>query len=134
MSVIHVTASSGLFLQQVTTVKITEPVLPEVSTGSRRVKKIRYNFSSLPFPRGAASTSYAHDWRKYFKPTLIHWAATLNDPFGTNSVMEDVVVEVWKAVFPSIASEVDGFSREAIIHVVRTYSIRSNFFSTNFEF
>ena len=73
-------------------------------------------------------------WRKYFKLTLIHWAATLNDPFGTNFIIEDVVMEVWKVVFPSITNEVDGFSHEAIIHVVRTYSIMSNFFSTIFEF
>ena len=69
-----------------------------------------------------ASTSYTHDWRKSFKPTLIHWATTLEDPFGTNAVMEDIVVEVWKIVFPSITSEVDGSSHEAIIHVVSPYS------------
>jgi len=32
--------------------------------------------------------------------------------------MNDTVTEVWKAVFPTIASEVDGDSRDAIIHVV----------------
>jgi hypothetical protein len=89
---------------------------------ARRGKKIRYNFSSLPFPRGASSTSYVRDWRKSFKSTLIHWAATLEDPFGTNVVMEDIVAEIWKEVFPSIAKEVDGSSREAIMHVVRHYS------------
>ena len=31
-------------------------------------------------------------------------------------------MEIWKLVFPSIANEVDGGSREAIIHVVRPYS------------
>ena len=31
-------------------------------------------------------------------------------------------MEVWKIVFPSIANEVDGGSREAIIHVVSAYS------------
>jgi len=60
----------------------------------------------------------ARDWRKSFKPTLIHWAATLEDPFGTNVVMDDTVTEVWKAVFPSIANEMDSGSRDAIIHVV----------------
>ena len=105
-----------------------------MSSGNRRVKKIRYNFSSLPFPRGAASTPYTRDWRKSFKSTLIHWAATLEDPFGTNAVMEDFVKEIWKTVFPSIANEVDGGSREAIIHVVITYSIMSPVFSLLFEF
>ncbi|KAF8802193.1 hypothetical protein BYT27DRAFT_7113324, partial [Phlegmacium glaucopus] len=100
-----------------TTVRIVETVVPEISSSRRRVKKIRYTFSSLPFPHGAASTSYARDWRKSFKPTLIDWAATLEDPFGTNTVMEDIVTDIWKVVFPSIANEVDGGSREAIIHV-----------------
>lgn len=62
--------------------------------------------------------SYTCDWRKYFKPTLIHWAATLKDPFGTNALMEDIITEVWKTVFPSIANEVVGSSHEAIVHVI----------------
>ncbi|KIM35954.1 hypothetical protein M413DRAFT_428169 [Hebeloma cylindrosporum] len=102
---------------RLTTVKVIEPVASETSSTGRRVKKVRYTFSSLPFPRGAASTTYTRDWRKAFKSTLIHWAATLEDPFGTNSVMDDIVTEIWKAVFPSIANEVDGTSRDAIIHV-----------------
>jgi hypothetical protein len=108
--------------------------MPEVSSSSRRVKKIRYTFSSLPFPRGAASTSYARDWRKSFKSTLIHWAATLEDPFGTNAIVENVVAEIWKLVFPSIAKEVDDDSREAIIHVVRPYSFTYSLFTLIFEF
>ena len=105
-----------------------------MSSSRRRVKKIRYTFSSLPFPRGAASTSYTREWRKSFKSTLIHWAATLEDPFGTNAVMEDVVAEIWKLVFSSIANEVDGDSREAIIHVVRAYSIMHRLFTMIFEY
>ena len=101
-----------------TTVKVVEPVVLDTSSSAHRVKKVRYTFSSLPFPRGAASTSYTCDWRKYFKLTLIHWAATLEDPFAMNAVMDDTVTEVWKAVFPSIANEVDGGSHDAIIHVV----------------
>ena len=105
-----------------------------MSSSKRRIRKIRYTFSSLPFPRGAAGTSYTHDWRKSFKSTLIHWAATLEDPFGTNAIMEDIVEEIWKLVFPSIANEVDGDSREAIIHVVRAYSFTHPFFTLIFEF
>jgi hypothetical protein len=44
-------------------------------------------------------------------------------------VMDDSVTEVWKAVFPSIANEVDGGSRDAIIHVVSyipSYSLLSH--------
>jgi hypothetical protein len=104
-----------------TTVKIVEPAAfnPSSSAGGRRTKKEKYMLASLPFPRGAASMSYAREWRKSFKSTLIHWAATLEDPFGTNAVMEDVITEVWKTVFPSIANEVvGGSSRQAIIHLV----------------
>jgi hypothetical protein len=106
-----------------TSVKVVEPapVAFDPSSGSgRRPKKEKYTLSSLPFPRGATSTTYAREWRKLFKSTLIHWAATLKDPFGTNAVtgMEDIITEIWKAVFPSIANEVDGSSRQAIIHLV----------------
>lgn len=107
-----------------TTVKIVEPA-PDpssgVSHGGHRVKKEKYTLSSLPFPRGPASISYTREWRKSFKPTLIHWAATLKDPFGTNSVMEDTITEVWKTVFPSIANEVTGSSRAAIIQLVSAF-------------
>ncbi|KAF8800095.1 hypothetical protein BYT27DRAFT_7149065 [Phlegmacium glaucopus] len=100
-----------------TTVKILEPVPVEKSSSSCCVKKVKYTFSSLPFPRGAANITYSHEWRRSFKTTLIHWAATLEDPFGTNAVMEDIITEVWRTVFPSIANEVVGSSREAIVHV-----------------
>jgi len=62
--------------------------------------------------------SYTCEWRKSFKPTLIHWAATLEDPFGTNTVMEYIITEVWHNVFPSIENEMVGGSRDAIVHVV----------------
>lgn len=105
-----------------TTVKIVETA-PDTSSGvnGHRVKKEKYTLASLPFPRGATSMTYTRDWRKLFKPTLIHWAATLKDPFGTNSVMEDTITEVWKTVFPSIANEVTGSSRAAIIQLVSAF-------------
>ena len=90
------------------------------------MKKEKYTLASLPFPRGAASTSYAREWRKSFKSTLIHWAATLEDPFGANAVMEDVITEVWKAVFPSIENEVVGDSRKVIVHLVSSFSIANS--------
>lgn len=113
--------------------KIVEPVPvaldPSSSVSGRRVKKEKYTLASLPFPRGAESISYSREWRKSFKPTLIHWAATLKDPFGTNAVMGDILTEVWMAVFPSIANEVvvGSPSRQAIIHLVSSYFIRNLF-------
>ncbi|KAF8802591.1 hypothetical protein BYT27DRAFT_7260895 [Phlegmacium glaucopus] len=100
-----------------TTIRIFEPVPAETSSSGRRVKKVKYTFSSLLFPCGAANITYAREWRRSFKPTLIHWAATLEDPFGTNALMEDVITEVWGTIFPSIKNEVVGGSREAIVHV-----------------
>jgi hypothetical protein len=109
-----------------TTVRIVEPVPAEASSSGRRVRKVKFTFSSLPFPRGPANMAYTREWRKLFKPTLIHWAATLEDPFGTNSLMEGVIAEVWKTVFPSIANEVDGSNREAIVHVVWSHILKSS--------
>ena len=114
-------------LLQITSVKIVEPMpvtLDPSSGGSgRRVKKEKYTLASLPFPRGAESISYSREWRKSFKPTLIHWAATLKDPFGTNAVMGDILTEVWMAVFPSIANEVvvGSPNRQAIVHLVSSF-------------
>ena len=106
-----------------TTVKIVDvvPLHQSSSASGHRVKKERYTLASLPFPRGAASTSYTREWRKSFKSTLIHWAATLQDPFGTNSVMGDVITDIWKAAFPSIANEVDGASHQVINHLVSSF-------------
>lgn len=109
-----------------TTVKVVEPVpaaLDASFRGARRMKKEKYTLTSLPFPRGATSTTYIREWRRHFKSTLIHWAATLKDPFGTNgsTSMEDIVTDIWKAVFPSIADEVLGSSRQAIIYLVSSF-------------
>ena len=98
------------------------PTTLDLSSASGcHIKNEKYTLALLPFPRGAASMSYTRDWRKLFKPTLIHWAATLKDPFGTNSVMGDIIAEVWKVIFPSIANEVVGSSHHAITHLVSPY-------------
>ena len=118
-----------------TSVKIVEPapVAFDSSSGAggRRQKREKFTLTSLPFPRGAASTNYARNWRKLFKSTLIHWAATLQDPFGTNAVngLEDKISEIWKTVFPSIANEVDGSSRQAIIYLVSSETYGSFIYS-----
>ena len=110
-----------------TSVRVVEPAAaaldPSSGPSGRRVKKEKYTLASLPFPRGAESMTYTREWRKSFKPTIIHWAATLKDPFGTNAVVGDIVKEVWSTVFPSIANEVvvGSQSRHAIIHLVSSY-------------
>ncbi|KAF8811059.1 hypothetical protein BYT27DRAFT_7253190 [Phlegmacium glaucopus] len=103
---------------QKTTVKIVEP---EPVEASRRVpvrtKKEKYTVSSLPFPRGSAARPFVKKWRKTFKPTLIQWASTMQDPFGTNLVMDTVVEEIWMHTFPDISMDVTSDSRAAIIDV-----------------
>ncbi|KAF8873126.1 hypothetical protein BD779DRAFT_1805320 [Infundibulicybe gibba] len=100
------------------TVKIVEPaptVVPEHSASSRsRIKKEKYTLASLPFDRDEA-TALIQTWRKSFKPTLIQWAATLEDPFGSNSLMDDIIEDIWKRIFPDIA--ITAKSRPAIIDV-----------------
>jgi hypothetical protein len=131
-SMIHTTAgtpSVHCLLQQMTSgsVKIVEPAPatfdPSSGSSVHRPKKEKYTLASLPFPRGAESMTYTREWRKSFKPTLIQWAATLEDPFGSNAVMGDIITEVWMATFPSIANEVvvGSQSRPAIIHLVISY-------------
>ena len=112
---------------QMTSVRVVEPATaaldPSSSPSGRRVKKEKYTLASLPFPCGAESMTYTREWRKSFKPTIIHWAATLKDPFGTNAVVGEIVKEVWSTVFPTIANEVvvGSQSRHVIIHLVSSY-------------
>jgi hypothetical protein len=99
------------------------PVKLECSgSGHGRVKKEKYTVASLPFPGGSATTGYSQRWRRTFKPSLIEWAATLEDPFGTNAVMDAAVEALWIQIFPTLATAVNGGeSRAAIIQVVRIY-------------
>ncbi|KAF8807979.1 hypothetical protein BYT27DRAFT_7211610 [Phlegmacium glaucopus] len=102
---------------QKTTVKIVEPEPVEVSHRVVRTKKEKYTVSSLPFPQGSAACPFVKKWRKTFKPTLIQWASTMEDPFGTNSVMDTVVEQIWTHTFPDILMDVTSDSRAAIIDV-----------------
>ena len=112
---------------QMTSVRVVEPAAaaldPSSGPSGHRIKKEKYTLASLPFPRGAESMTYTREWRKSFKPTIIHWAATLKDPFGTNAVVGEIVKEVWSTVFPTIANEVvvGSQSHHAIIHLVSSY-------------
>lgn len=69
--------------------------------------------SDLPFPGGRATQI----WRKLFVPSLISWAGSQSDPFGTNSKVENVAAEIWKRVLPAIS--LDQETREVLMGVVR---------------
>ncbi|KAF8878629.1 hypothetical protein BD779DRAFT_1676785 [Infundibulicybe gibba] len=68
---------------------------------SRHVgKKVKYTVSSLPFSGGTEGAAHFKKYCKTFKPTLIAWASMLDDPFGTNSLLEPTVRELWALIFP----------------------------------
>ena len=92
--------------------------LERSASGRRgRVKKEKYTVSSLPFPQGSANVHFAQRWRKVFKPSLIFWASCQEDPFGTNALLDTVIEELWKRIFPSVASAYEE-SKAAICQVV----------------
>ncbi|KAF8873358.1 hypothetical protein BD779DRAFT_1679258 [Infundibulicybe gibba] len=70
--------------------------------GNHRTKRVKYTVTSLPFPGGAEGSAYFKKYRKTFKPTLIAWASTLDDPFGANSLIEPTIRELWALIFPKI--------------------------------
>ncbi|KAF8803015.1 hypothetical protein BYT27DRAFT_7305696 [Phlegmacium glaucopus] len=115
--------TSGVHAKRQTTVKVemgTAPVsLVRTTTGRGRVKKEKFTVTSLPFPRGSGGTAYSQRWRRVFKPSLIEWAATYEDPFGTNAEMDTVVEGLWAQIFPTLATAVvdGGEGRAAIIQV-----------------
>lgn len=62
------------------------------------------------------------DWDRHFKPTLLSYVATLEDPFGTNCVLDVDVREIWKVIWPALAGVVDNPEKlAAIVGVVRAY-------------
>ena len=65
-------------------------------------------------------------WRKRFKPTVIAWGSTTNDPCGTNAHLTSVVTTLWPAIFPEIKHKVeDEIDLAAIIAVVGVlYNLR----------
>lgn len=86
-----------------------------------RTKKINYTKNHLPFP-GVGRESYVRRWTNEYKTSLINWAGTVEDPFGTNgnSGLDDVVDETWKAVFPELEEALEIVDkRAAILGVVR---------------
>jgi len=78
----------------------------QVASGSRRVAKPKYGVADLPLPIGS---NYMNRWRKQYRQTLMSWAGTHLDPFGTNSLlMEDVIRDIWSLVFSNIDIDMRG--------------------------
>lgn len=64
------------------------------------------------------------DWDRHFKPTLLSYVATLEDPFGTNCILDAEVCEIWKVIWPGLAGVVENPEKlAAIVGVVRVYTL-----------
>ena len=100
-------------------IKIKDVPVVKTEPGKKhRIKKEQYTNNHLPFPPEKIG-AYMKRWRKSFKPTIISWAATIEDPFGTNSVMGRAVRQSWHEVFPELKETYkDETKRAAIIGVV----------------
>ena len=90
-----------------------EPVansdLGQTSTKPTRERGQRnYKLSDLPFPPGTGSTNIKQ-WSKEFMPSLIDWAASLNDPFASNSHpgIATAVKENWDQIWLELADRHD---------------------------
>jgi len=110
----------------------TQTILPVVqqsvtkASGGRRTAKVKYGVADLPLPAGSL---YTNRWRKQFRPSIIGWAATMVDPFGTNSLLaDDIVREIWEKIFPEVDIGVkEERNLEIITAVVSTYHFRCSF-------
>lgn len=87
-------------LTEVSVVKIKpEPGTLSVPASTRRPS---YTVNMLPFPSGPGGLAYTSTFRKAYKANLIHWAATIEDPFGTNAIMEPTIRYEWNNNFPEL--------------------------------
>lgn len=105
-------------------IKLEDVPVVKAEPGGRkqRTKKEKYTNAHLPFPSKQFGQSMKN-WRKVFKPSIIGWAGTVEDPFGTNSILSSPVKKVWNDIFPDLKDcfkDVD--QRAAILGVVRTLS------------
>jgi hypothetical protein len=84
--------------------------------GARTGKK-RLGVSDLPF---ADWNVDSRNWRTQFLPSLLAWAGTQRDPFGTKSQMHDEVTAIWERIFPAIVLD-DARKLSVLRVVVRTF-------------
>jgi hypothetical protein len=77
----------------------------------------KFAISDLPFTHWNVDS---RKWRLIFVPSLLAWAGTQSDPFGTNSQMTDEVTALWERVYPAIALNDERMS--VVTSVVCTFS------------
>lgn len=72
-------------------------------TPSTRTKPTKVVVGDLPFPSGIPRMAYSSKWQKEFRPTLLSWASTFQDPYATNTQLNDtVLLDMWDTVYPDI--------------------------------
>ncbi|EIM87671.1 uncharacterized protein STEHIDRAFT_130987 [Stereum hirsutum FP-91666 SS1] len=78
--------------------------------GSTRTKKgkQRWTQAHLPFPGGQPGATCMRVWRNQFQCTLIHWAGSKGDPFGTNSLVGEAVDKIWPVLYSQLPLDEEG--------------------------
>lgn len=95
-------------------VKLEEMSTAIVDNPKSRQRKPSYQNTDLPFP-SINLTQYGNRWKKGYKATIIEWAGSTSDPFRTNSIMDSVVKQSWRVVFPNLAKTYEDKDKQAII-------------------
>jgi hypothetical protein len=90
-----------------------EPAGPGVSESSH---KSNYTKADLPFPPGG---HHRHTWQRFFRPALLSWAGSQDDPFGTNGRMHDEISQIWCRLYPDI--ELNDKNMSILVDVVCHY-------------
>ena len=62
-------------------------------------QKKKYTKANLPFPHGG---NHMYIWAKQFRPSLLSWAGSQEDPFGTNGTMHTEIAQLWSHFYPNI--------------------------------
>jgi hypothetical protein len=83
--------------------------------GTRTSRK-KYAVSDLPFTHRDIDT---RKWRTQFVPSLLAWAGTQGDPFGTNCQMSDEVTTLWQRIYPTII--LNDTRKSIVLGVVRIF-------------
>src|SRR5260221_161668 len=61
--------------------------------------KQNYTKDDLPFPPGG---NHRHIWGKSFRPALLSWAGSQDNPFGTNGTIHSEISDIWCRLYPDI--------------------------------
>jgi len=87
-------------------------------------KKLKYTNANLPFPRDGRFAKYLKKWQTTFLASVIEWAATLEEPFGSNGHPDfpNTVQKTWNRVFPDLRDECNN---PAVLSMVSTPNCRN---------